>query len=887
HFYNWYDTQTLAPLLPIYVSTVDSGNLSGHLLAVAQACLALAQEDAGLSEAPALQALAQRCQTLAWAADFSFLYHPRRRLLHIGYRVAEQQLDAGFYDLLASESRLTSLLAIAKGDVPVRHWASLGRPFFAVGAAAGLRSWSGSMFEYLMPTLVLAEPHGSVLREACKAALVEQRAYAKAQGVPWGISESAYAGCDYTLAYQYAPQGVPRLALRRTPPDELVVAPYASALAAQLDAHRATLNLQQLQQLGARGALGFIEALDYTPARQSGSDTMTPVHTFMAHHQGMTLVALANVLLGGVAQRWGMANPHIEAVVSLLHERAPREVSRLLPLPAEPPPQAQRRNAPKLQRSVRPGQHAVEPTHLLSNGRYSVALRANGAGRSRCGTQDITRWRDDVLRDAHGSFLWLRRCAPGADPALVSLTQHPAPDAKAEYLSEFHADRVCLQAQWPQMHSRITVWVSPEDDIEFRRVDIHNTGSEVLEVELISALEPTLADTRADEAHPAFSNLFISGRADAPQQALLFERKPRLATETGLHMAHFVAESGSALRELRCQVDRAHWLGRNQAPSAPRGALMPLVASTGSSPDAALNTGLDPVCVLGARLRIAPGSQARVTFATAASSSAATLQAVVDKYRQASHIERAVLMSATLAGVRLHALRIGAGTFNTMQTLTTALMFTLTRPPSAVGVPGALHTPQMCDRRLLWRFGISGDKPVLLVSAATLPGLGLVRSLSQAMTLWAWGGVACDLVVVNSEAASYEMALQRELAALRDRHDADAAARLAGGGTASTGWFLLRAEDLSSDELSTLQTLARLRLLADGRSLGHHLNEWAGLHEAALQERQDSSHSTLPVAAAPAGDMHASQGVFASGTGNAGEFQFDVSALLRPLRPWG
>jgi len=891
HFFNWYDTQSLAPLLPMYVSTVDSGNLSGHLLAVAQACKVMAQTQAadGPASAPALQGVAQRCEALAWAADFAFLYHPRRHLLHIGYRVAEQQLDAGFYDLLASESRLTSLLAIAKGDVPVRHWAALGRPFYAVGAVAGLRSWSGSMFEYLMPTLVLAEPHGSVLHQACQAALLEQRAYAAAQGVPWGISESAYAGCDYTLAYQYAPQGVPRLALRRTPPDELVVAPYATALAAQVDAHRATRNFARLQKLGARGSMGFIEALDYSPARQSGGETLTLVHTFMAHHQGMTLVALANVLLDGAPQRWGMANPHLEAMVSLLHERAPREVSGLHPLPPEPPPQAQRRNAPTLQRNVQPGQHAIEPTQLLSNGRYSVALRANGAGRSRCGAPAITRWRDDALRDAHGSFIWLRRCGAGDDPTLVSLTQHPAPDPQADYQSSFHADRVCLKAQWPQMHSRITVWVSPEDDIEFRRVDIHNTGSEALEIELISTLEPTLADARADEAHPAFSNLFVTARADAAQQALVFERKPRLATESGLHMAHFVAESGVALRGLRCQVDRARWLGRNQAPGAPAGELMPLTDSTGSPPQAALNTGLDPVCVLAARLHIAPGTQARVTFATAASANSATLQAVVDKYRQAHHIERAALMSATLVGVRLHALRIGAGTFTTLQTLTTALMYTLTRLPAVPPAAGPDASLQVCDRRLLWRFGISGDKPVLLVSAAALPGLGLVRSLSQALAVWAWGGVACDLVVVNAEPASYEMALQRELAALRDRHDADAAARVAGGGTSPTGWHLLRAEELSADELSTLQALARVRLVADGRSLGHHLNEWAGLHQAALQARQDGAHTALPVAPAPLRAVAAPQGVFAGPGGQGGhegEFAFQVSALLRPQRPW-
>ncbi|MBA4264224.1 MAG: carbohydrate-binding protein, partial [Comamonadaceae bacterium] len=436
HFLNWYDTLTLAPLLPRYVSTVDSGNLSAHLLTVAQACRAFAlhphegvssvqaigrsfariqphlsalqtvprrpwrdtalgqllraqpvdtlnidalasqhlllydatrefktlwpdpppgdgavhdqlrwlladhlttwrgaEQDAiaaleGRGEHASVRLINLACafEQLAWSAEFGFLYHPQRELLHIGYRLDEQQLDGSFYDLLASESRTTSLLAIAKGDVPVRHWAALGRPFFASGVHAVLRSWSGSMFEYLMPSLVLAEPRGSVLSDAAAAAVREQMAFGQRLQLPWGVSESAYAGRDHTLAYQYSPQGVPRLALRRTPENERVVAPYATALATQVDAPAACRNLRRLEALSARGPYGFMEALDYTPGRPSQNGGVALVSTYMAHHQGMTIVALSNVLQGNVARRWGMAHPRIEAMLALLHERTPRVV---------------------------------------------------------------------------------------------------------------------------------------------------------------------------------------------------------------------------------------------------------------------------------------------------------------------------------------------------------------------------------------------------------------------------------------------------------------------------------------------------------------------------------------------------------------------------------
>lgn len=880
HFFNWYDTQTGAALLPIYVSTVDSGNLGGHLLAVSQACLALAAEP-GTDEPlrSRLQSLASRCADLAWSADYRFLYHPRRRLFHIGYRVAEQALDAGLYDLLASESRLTSLLAIAKGDVPVSHWAALGRPFFAVGAVAGLRSWSGSMFEYLMPSLLLEEPEGSVLRDAGLAAVREQMHFASAHHVPWGISESAFAGRDHTLAYQYAPQGVPRLALRRTPPDELVVAPYATALAAQVAPRRAAANLVALQGLGARGALGFIEALDYTPARQVAGEGVARVSTFMSHHQGMSLVALANVLRDGVVRRWAMADAHLEAMAPLLHERAPRAVPSLNAPPAGPPLQALQRRGPGLLREVRPGAAALEPTHVLSNGRYSVTLRANGAGCSRWVSAGIHRWRDDALRDALGSFLYIRRGPLGR---LASLTQHPAPDAAAAYASTYHADRVCFEARWPDLQAQVTVWVSPEDDIEFRQVALRNLGAATLELELISAFELTLAEPRADEAHPAFSNLFVGAQWRPALQALVFERRPRLADERGLMAAHFLAASEpvQAVQAVSLQADRQRWLGRNRSASRP---LALFEAAPGppdppaDPPPVALDTGLDPVCAMSLQLRIAPGAKVLLTLATAATDNGGVLSAVIDKYRQPVHVERASLMSATLTGIRLRTLDIGPEAFAAVQSLTTALLFTLTQPRPLAGDAGQ---PPAIDRRRLWRFGMSGDRPIVLVSARESQGLGLLRSLAQALRLWSWGGMACDLVVINAEPASYAQPLQHALAVLRERHEAATAAQ---GGIVHTGFYVLQAHEVSAEELATLQGLARVRWLADGRPLVRHVQEWLALHEKAFEQRHEVSGTVLVAGSGPAVPVPAPRGRFAAG---GSEFRFDVAALLRPPRPW-
>jgi len=982
HFLNWYDTQTLQPLLPRYVSTVDSGNLSAELLALAQACTELAREphapqatqeaiersrqriaphmavvqsllhrpvkhtamgqllrltlpdpndsatfarfqtlmleataeldgmsvappnvrqpvsereempwlladhlatlrSAGLDRAAAaegtserarqrLLALAAAFEQMAWEADFRFLYNTRRHLLHIGFRLDEQQLDKSFYDLLASEARTTSLLAIAKGDLPVKHWSALGRPFFASGQRALLRSWSGSMFEYLMPTLLTAEPHGSLLQEAACTALHEQMAFVQDHDMPWGISECAYAGRDHTLAYQYAPQGVPRLALRRTPLHERVIAPYATALATQLDVDLACRNLRTLTELGARGRYGYFEALDFTPSRQTEGGRYTLVSTCMAHHQGMSIVALSNVLRDGVARRWGMAHPRLEAVASLLHEASPRDLPRL---PAFTPPSlplhALQRRAPDHVRPVTPDAQSLAPTHLMSNGRYSVTLRPHGGGWSRWDGTGITRWRDDALRDACGSFVYLRL---GRQDAPVSITSHPAPDPNALYQCTYHTDRVCFEAQWPELRASTTVWVSPEDDIELRKVVLVNRGDKPIELELISAFEVTLASPAADEAHPAFSNFFVTAQWLADQQALHFERRPRLHTERTLQAAHFVAATEGVVTAWRCQTDRLQWLGRNHTAALPLANLREVPQESGP-----LDTGLDPVAVLGVTLRLAPGAQASVTFATAASDDAATLRAVVDKHRQPSTVERASLMSATLAGVQAVSHRPLPEYLPALQALTTALVLTVPRDVLPVGEGAAL--PRECDRRSLWPLGISGDRPLLLVDAGSPQGMGLLRILAQALREWSRCGVACDLVVLSSEVHSYQMPLQRELTLLSEQQ----AGAVASQRGSVTGLHVLRPDGLTSTQLATLESLARVHLQADGPPWVQQVRAWAQRHGAPAGHADRSGRiESVP--------MHALErrpattvGAFAAGTGS---FAFDVGVGVRPRRPW-
>ena len=864
HLYNWYDTRSLQRLAPAYVSSVDSGNLAGHLLAVAQACRAFAAESTDEAVANRLETLAGRCECLCADMDFSGLYDTKRHLFHIGLRVEDNVLDTSYYDLLASESRLLSFVAIAKGDVPRRHWMALGRLFLSVGVRSGLKSWSGSMFEYLMPALVMAEPVGSLLEVANQAAIREQQVFGKVQDLPWGVSESAYFAQDHSLAYQYSPFGVPRLALRRTPPTDRVVAPYASAMAAVLAPADAVANLQVLESLGVRGEFGFYDAVDFTVARQVQGEPFTVVRNVMAHHQGMSLVALCNALRDCAPRHWFGSAPLVQAHVSLLHERAPRQIIDSAD-PRTPPEPSTGEAAPAFQpRAVDPTA-GFQPTHLLSNGRYTVALRANGAGVSRWRSFNVSRWRDDPLRDGHGTFFYVRDTQTDA---LASLTALPAPGPGWRYSARFLADHVQFDASGPGLQARTTVLISPEDDTELRTVELHNTGSDTRTLELISYFEPVLSNPKADEAHPAFANLFLTSRWEPGWRALLMARKPRLHGDPMVAAAHFVAAVDANVVAIACMTDRRAFIGRNRTLAEPALDPQPLAA------DGTQVNGLDPIACLRVTLSIAPGTTARLTFATAADERIEALMPSIDRYMQPMHVERATRMAATLAQVRLHDLNIDPSQNHALQDFTTILTYT---------TPRRMRDRGLIDLRQIWRFGISGDKPIVVVMIHSMAGKGLIETLLRAQPWWGFGGVACDLVVLIGEPHSYVMPLQREIEALRSRVAQQMQNSFPRNDAA--GFYLLRDAEVTPSEKATLSSLARAVLTADGRALEAHV---AALRGPVGASATASAAPRAGIARLPA-PAHVTDTAIVPQDGfdaPSGEFRFEVDANRRTARPW-
>ena len=781
-----------------------------------------------------LIAISRATRELADAMQFGFLFDPARKIFSIGYRVADGTLDGSGYDLLASEARLGSFMAIAKDDVPVAHWFHLSRPMTPVGVGSALVSWSGSMFEYLMPALVMHSPPGSLLEETYRLVVGRQMTYGAEQNVPWGISESAYNVRDLDLTYQYSNFGVPGLGLERGLGEDLVVAPYATALAAMIDPVAATRNFAALTAAGARGRFGFYEALDYTRSRLPEGAAVAIVQAYMAHHQGMTLIALANVLHDGVMRARFHAEPIIQATDLLLQERAPRDVAVARPRVEEVQAAAHAREfvEPAFRQFATP--HGPTPrTHLLSNGRYAVMLTTAGSGYSRCGGLGITRWREDVTRDNWGSYVFLRDVHSGA---VWSAGYQPTGAEPDTYRVTFAEDRAEFSRRDGTIATVLEVLVSPEDDAEIRRVSITNLGAQPREIEVTSYAELVLAPPAADAAHPAFSNLSVQTESLADLGALLATRRPRAAGEPTVWAAHIVAVEGQAGGSAQYETDRGRFLGRGRTIRTPMSVTdgRPLSNTAGSV--------LDPIFSLRRRIRLAAGESVRLIFSTLVAPSRDAAVALADKYRDPATFERTVTLAWTQAQVQCHHLGIDAEEAHLFQNLASRVLYS----DPALRPSADVLTRPSAGPSALWAQRISGDLPIVLVRIDELEDRAIVRQLLRAHEYWRVKGLAVDLVIVNEKAHSYTQELQSSLEALlrtsqsarRDEHT-DARGNV----------FILRKDLLSPNDHAALQMAARAVLLSRHGTLAEQLARAEPPPEPAAPRRRP--RRTEPPGSAP------------------------------------
>ncbi|MBN2337263.1 MAG: cyclic beta 1-2 glucan synthetase [Acidobacteria bacterium] len=959
HFYNWYDTQSLKPLLPMYISTVDSGNLAGHLLTLRQGLLALPDNaivgpqlfdglndtlrilaDAAGGAAPGELARMQKdlasgsrpttlmaacrqlerltasasvlvdafgtgsteSQSQLWALallrqcrlafeeltylapwvlpptspestpeipgidgiptlrqlaglgaplppltpagrdpgavagapedppgfrqlaaeaarrasarmtaiermvrisgeladiEYDFLFDKASHLLTIGYNVTEHRRDSSYYDLLASEARLCCFVAIAQGKLPQESWFALGRLLTAADGKPVLLSWSGSMFEYLMPLLVMPSYDNTLLDRSCIAAVDRQIAYGKKREVPWGISESGYNAIDVHLNYQYRAFGVPGLGLKRGLADDMVVAPYASALALMVAPEEACLNLQTLAAEGFEGKYGFYEAIDYTPSRVPRGQPHGLVRSFMVHHQGMSLLSLAHLLLGRPMQKRFQSDVSFQATMLLLQERVPRAMA-FYSRTAESPDFGT--TAEGIETPVRVFHNPDTPipeVQLLSNGRYHVMVTNAGGGYSRWKDLSVTRWREDTTCDNWGTFCYIRDTTTGK---FWANTCQPAPRRSQTYEAVFSEGRAEFRTSGRDLDTHTEIAVSPEDDIELRRIHITNRSRIRRALDVTSYAEIALASPAADALHPAFSNLFVQTEIVRPQHAILATRRPRSVEEKAPWMFHLVAVHGVEGGAVSYETDRMAFLGRGHTvadPHAMTGA-WELSGSEGSV--------LDPIAAIRRHMALDPEETATVNIVTGVGETRAICLALVDKYQDQRMADRVFDLAWTHSQVLLRQLNATEADAQ----MYARLAGSITYANSSLRADASILVRNARGQSGLWGYAISGDLPIVLVRIADRANIDLVRRLVQAHAYWRLKGLAVDMVIWNEDHAGYRQGLQEQILGLV------AAGTEANVADRPGGVFVRTAEQMSEEDRILLQTVARA-IISDGR----------------------------------------------------------------------
>lgn len=754
--------------------------------------------------------------------EFGFLYQRQRRVFHIGLNLDAGQLDQNYYDLLASEARIASIIAIAKGDVPQSHWLHLGRPVTRVEGSYVLLSWSGTMFEYLMPPLFFRSYPGTLLADSSKGAVLHQISYGKSQGIPWGISEAGFYRFDTNQNYQYRAFGVPGLGFKRGLGDDLVIAPYASLMAIAYDPHAVINNLANLIDRNMLGLYGVYESIDFTPDRLLLEETSSVVGEYMAHHQGMILMAMANFFHKDIMVRRMHSDPRIQSVELLLQEQVPFAV------PSQDPYAEDVKGIQRLTASLVeiipwrvPVQTPIPQVHLLSNGSYNVLLSNMGGGYSSWKDIDLTRWQPDGALDPWGTWIYLQDMELNQQEtnSLWSAGHQPLPGDPDGMLVTYFAHMAVFRRTEKEITSTMEVTIAPDDPVEIRRIHLHNNTDRVRKLRITSYGEVILATQASDTRHSAFNKLFIESEFKPELNLQIFKRRPRSKQEPPIFMGHMLVANGSQVFA-RHEADRNRFIGRNRTLSNPAALSSPFYLSGTSGAT------LDPIFVLGQEIELEPHESIDLAFMTFAADSQEALLALANSYSSWTLVERSFHQANIAAQTWLGKQEISNQTFRDTMQILSALLYSFKEARASSEIIAANHI----DQSGLWRFGVSGDHPILLVELDQARQIDLVRDALQVFKYLRSRRFMLDLVILNCQQTDYGAELNSLLYRLISKMNAEEWLNQRGG------IFIVYSDQMKSEERTLLQTSARVLLRGDNGALSlqmpgysipvHHLPEF-------------------------------------------------------------
>jgi len=784
----------------------------------------------------AVKGLALQCDALS-RMEYGFLYDETNHLLVLGYNVGEGSKGSGYYDLLASEARLSVFVAIAQGELPQESWFALGRILTNAGGEPILLSWSGSMFEYLMPLLVMPTYENTLLDQTYRTAVATQIEYGKKRSVPWGISESGYNAIDVHRNYQYRAFGVPGLGLKRGLAEDLVIAPYASALALMVTPEKACHNLELLAAEGVETRYGFYEAIDYTPSRLPRSQSSAVVRSFMAHHQGMTLLSLSHALLDRPMQKRFESDPLFQAAILLLQERIPKatpfyvhttELSehsmtfgaletpiRVFSSPDTPSPEVQ----------------------LLSNGRYHVMITNAGGGYSRWKDLSITRWREDSTCDNWGTFCYI---CDVASRDFWSTTYQPVLNLPDKFKAIFSEGRAEFRRSDNDYDTYTEIAVSPEDDIELRRIKITNRAQTRRTIDITSYSEVVMAPDAPDVLHPAFSNLFVQTEIINQQRAILCTRRPRTEGEHAPWMMHLMAVRGAEIEEVSYETDRMQFIGRGNTIADPQA-----MRSEGGSFTSGLSNSegsvLDPIVSIRCRITLDLGESVTIDMVTGISETRDEALRLVGKYQDRRLADRVLDLSWTHGQVLLRQANASEADAQLYERLASSIIYGNASLRADPSVLIKNHRGQSG----LWGYSISGDWPIVLLKIGDPANIELVRQLVQAHSYWRLKGLVVDLVIWNEDHAGYRQLLHDQIMGL-----------ISAGVEANItdrpgGIFVRYADRIAEEDRILIETVARL-IISDSRgTLADQINGRSLEKTTVPLLNPTRTHSSNPLVAEP------------------------------------
>ncbi|MBZ2174133.1 hypothetical protein K8M07_02615 [Schnuerera sp. xch1] len=747
HLYNWYDTTNLEPLRPIFISTVDSGNFISYLIVLKEG---LKEYIDDAKQKTRIKHLIYRIKKIIDNTNFEPLYDKSKNLFYIGYNVGEDKVLNNYYDLLASEARVSSYIAISRKEVPLKHWNRLGKSLIMANNQISLASWSGTMFEYLMPSLVLKNYKNTLLDETYKTSINIQKNYGSKNNVPWGISESGFFAFDSQLNYQYKAFGVPALGFKRGLKEELVVSPYSTFMALKFDYKGVLNNIKRLKEEGLEGPYGFYEAIDYSIKRLPSHLDKGIVKSYMSHHQGMILAAINNFINNDILVERFHRDPQMKCGELLLQERIP--LNPVITKEREDLQEVDISNKRKdnWQKKVYSKEQLTEiKCHLLSSGTYTLMITNRGEGFSKNENLFINRWRKDYLLNPYGQFVYIKDIK---NNNLWSATYAPVYKEPDFYNVEFSNYKASFRRKDGEIETKMDIYLLPEELGEIRRIRLINDGEEEALLETISYFEVVGEMLNSDLAHPVFSNLFIRTEALEENEGLLACRRKREDKQQDNWILHGVKVFEYGEEKFQYETSRFNFVDRGNKLSNPGAIIKGLTNTTGVV--------LDPIMSIAKKLRIPPKKKADIYYLTSIAHSKNEAYNILNKYDNKDNIKVAIDLSKTKSQTEMGYLNLSHSNIKPYEELLPNLFYL---EDNIKYKYDSILKQNIKGKEGLWSKGISGDNPIILVIVKSMEGITNLTKIINAHEYWSYKGLIIDLVVVNEDESAYYQPLYENI----------------------------------------------------------------------------------------------------------------------------